>query len=62
MVEDHVAPAYASAEKRDGVMELNKFLATDNRIEISHVPLGDGIICRRIQGIFTDVWLLANKV
>lgn len=36
-------------EGRQPTMELNKFLASDPRVQISHVPLGDGItICRRI--------------
>ncbi|KAF5729542.1 hypothetical protein HS088_TW21G01709 [Tripterygium wilfordii] len=34
---------------RDSTIELNKMLAADNRIEISHLPVGDGVtICRRI--------------
>ncbi|XP_038695789.1 probable caffeoyl-CoA O-methyltransferase At4g26220 isoform X2 [Tripterygium wilfordii] len=34
---------------RQAIVELNKLLAGDPRIEISHAPLGDGItICRRI--------------
>lgn len=31
------------------IIELNKFLANDDRVQISQVPLGDGItICRRL--------------
>ena len=34
---------------RDFVMELNKALAHDSRVEISQLPVGDGItLCRRI--------------
>ncbi|KAJ4846280.1 hypothetical protein Tsubulata_008799 [Turnera subulata] len=34
---------------RQLTIELNKFLAADSRVQISHAPLGDGItICRRI--------------
>lgn len=36
-------------EYRKAVIELNKFLAADPRIEIAHLPLGDGItFCRRV--------------
>ncbi|KAJ4708597.1 Caffeoyl-CoA O-methyltransferase [Melia azedarach] len=36
-------------EDRQPTLELNKSLAADPRIQLSHVPLGDGItICRRI--------------
>eukprot|EP00249_Psilotum_nudum_P000626 c12700_g1_i3 orf=410-1000(-) len=35
---------------RPFVLELNKFLATDPRIEINQIPTSDGItLCRRIQ-------------
>ncbi|KAJ4964937.1 hypothetical protein NE237_016786 [Protea cynaroides] len=50
-----VAPADAPLRKyvryyRDFVMELNKELALDPRIEICQLPVGDGItICRRIK-------------
>ncbi|KAL5573054.1 hypothetical protein UlMin_022651 [Ulmus minor] len=34
---------------RELTIELNKFLAADSRVQISHAPLGDGItICRRL--------------
>jgi len=34
---------------RGHVMELNKYLAQDSRIEICQLPVGDGItLCRRI--------------
>ena len=34
---------------RGFVMELNKYLAADSRIEICQLPVGDGItLCRRI--------------
>lgn len=34
---------------RDFVMELNKALALDSRVEICQLPVGDGItLCRRI--------------
>ena len=34
---------------RSYVMELNKYLAHDSRIEICQLPVGDGItLCRRI--------------
>lgn len=34
---------------RDALLHLNKFLAADPRIEISQVPIGDGLtICRRV--------------
>lgn len=37
------------SEGRHWTIELNKSLAADPRIQISHAPLGDGItICRRI--------------
>nr|AAN61072.1 O-methyltransferase [Mesembryanthemum crystallinum]3C3Y_A Chain A, O-methyltransferase [Mesembryanthemum crystallinum]3C3Y_B Chain B, O-methyltransferase [Mesembryanthemum crystallinum] len=36
-------------ENREAVIELNKLLAADPRIEIVHLPLGDGItFCRRL--------------
>ncbi|KAK9275411.1 hypothetical protein L1049_022675 [Liquidambar formosana] len=36
-------------QDRQVMIELNKSLAADPRVQISHVPLGDGItICRRI--------------
>lgn len=49
-----VAPADAPLRKyiryyRDFVLELNKALAADPRIEICQLPIGDGItLCRRI--------------
>ncbi|KAJ0029821.1 hypothetical protein Pint_13848 [Pistacia integerrima] len=34
---------------RQATLELNKLLAGDHRVQLSHVPLGDGItICRRV--------------
>ena len=34
---------------RDAVIELNKFLAADPRVQIVQLPLGDGItFCRRL--------------
>lgn len=34
---------------RDALVKLNKFLAADPRVEISQVPIGDGVtICRRV--------------
>ena len=34
---------------RDFVLELNKFLANDSRVEICQLPIGDGItLCRSI--------------
>ncbi|XP_020252877.1 flavonoid 3',5'-methyltransferase-like [Asparagus officinalis] len=34
---------------RDAMVELNKFVAADPRIEISQVPIGDGVtLCRRL--------------
>lgn len=34
---------------RKAIVEFNKLLAADPRIQLSHVPLGDGItVCRRI--------------
>ncbi|KAH7572180.1 hypothetical protein JRO89_XS04G0216000 [Xanthoceras sorbifolium] len=34
---------------RKSILEFNKILATDDRVQVSHVPLGDGItICRRL--------------
>nr|KJB32360.1 hypothetical protein B456_005G237100 [Gossypium raimondii] len=50
-----VAPADAPLRKfvryyRDFVMELNKALAVDPRIEICMLPVGDGItLCRRLK-------------
>ena len=50
-----VAPADAPMRKyvryyRDFVLELNKALAADPRIEICMLPVGDGItLCRRIK-------------
>nr|ABR16981.1 unknown [Picea sitchensis] len=50
---DLVAPPDAPLRKyvryyRDFVMELNKALAADPRIEISQIPVGDGVtLCRR---------------
>nr|AHX74224.2 caffeoyl-CoA O-methyltransferase [Pinus taeda] len=49
-----VAPPDAPLRKyvryyRDFVMELNKALAVDPRIEISQIPVGDGVtLCRRV--------------
>lgn len=35
---------------RDALVKLNKFLAADPRVEISQVPIGDGVtICRRVR-------------
>ncbi|XP_044480091.1 probable caffeoyl-CoA O-methyltransferase At4g26220 isoform X2 [Mangifera indica] len=35
--------------ERKAILEFNKALAADPRVQLSHVPLGDGIsICRRI--------------
>uniref|UniRef100_A0A2P2LX52 Caffeoyl-CoA O-methyltransferase n=1 Tax=Rhizophora mucronata TaxID=61149 RepID=A0A2P2LX52_RHIMU len=34
---------------RQLIIDFNKFLASDSRVQLSHVPVGDGItICRRI--------------
>lgn len=34
---------------RKFIMEFNKFIAADDRVQISHAPIGDGItICRRL--------------
>lgn len=47
MPEDSV-PANRLAT-RNATLEFNKFLAADTRVQISQVPLGDGItICRRL--------------
>ncbi|GKD39170.1 caffeoyl-CoA O-methyltransferase-like protein [Tanacetum coccineum] len=49
-----VAPADAPLRKyvryyRDFVLELNKALAADSRVEICQLPVGDGItLCRRV--------------
>lgn len=46
--EDDSIPLRAQ-RNRDAVLKLNKFFAADPRIEISHVPIGDGLtICRRV--------------
>ena len=60
---------------RGHVMELNKYLAQDSRIEICQLPVGDGItLCRRIIWSFPLlvgygslfsltlllIWILAN--
>ncbi|XP_020412428.1 flavonoid 3',5'-methyltransferase isoform X2 [Prunus persica] len=43
MVEEHLRPS------RKHTRELNSFLATDSRIELAHVSIGDGLtLCRRI--------------
>ena len=40
---------HVEALYRDALIELNKFLATDPRVEISQVPIGDGVtFCRRL--------------
>ncbi|KAI9191201.1 hypothetical protein LWI28_005050 [Acer negundo] len=45
--EEEVPEIYKSNWKP--ILELNKLLAEDPRVQLSHVPLGDGItICRRI--------------
>ncbi|RVW38223.1 probable caffeoyl-CoA O-methyltransferase At4g26220 [Vitis vinifera] len=48
LVEELVDGEYKK-EMRKHIMELNKYLATDSRVQICVAPLGDGItICRRI--------------
>ncbi|KAL6289635.1 hypothetical protein ACE6H2_007145 [Prunus campanulata] len=43
MVEEHLRPS------RKHTRELNSFLATDSRIELAHVSIGDGLtLCRRL--------------
>ncbi|KAK0571196.1 hypothetical protein LWI29_012316 [Acer saccharum] len=45
--EEEVPEIYKSTWKP--ILELNKLLAEDPRVQLSHIPLGDGItICRRI--------------
>lgn len=45
---DELAPEEMK-QSRQLTIELNKLLAADSRVQISHAPLGDGItICRRI--------------
>lgn len=47
MAEDSVPPDLLRFRKP--LIELNKYLAADNRIEICQVPVGDGMtICRRL--------------
>ncbi|XP_073276154.1 cation-dependent phenylpropanoid and flavonoid 8-O-methyltransferase 1-like [Primulina huaijiensis] len=47
MPEDSVPPVLLPSRKP--VMELNKYLAADTRIQICQVPVGDGMtICRRL--------------
>ncbi|KAH7283280.1 hypothetical protein KP509_35G070100 [Ceratopteris richardii] len=49
MPDDTPSPKYIKFYK-PFVIELNKFLAADPRIEISMIPIGDGLtLCRRIQ-------------
>lgn len=46
--EDPSLPMFAK-EGRKSLIALNKFLAADPRVEISQVPIGDGLtICRRL--------------
>lgn len=46
--DDASIPTWAK-EDRKAIIELNKFVAADPRIEISQVPIGDGLtICRRL--------------
>ncbi|KAJ6837196.1 caffeoyl-CoA O-methyltransferase-like isoform X1 [Iris pallida] len=46
--EDASLPMFAK-EGRTALIALNKFLAADPRVEISQVPIGDGLtICRRL--------------
>lgn len=34
---------------RQPTLELNRLLAADSRVQLSHVPVGDGLtVCRRI--------------
>ncbi|KAL6331161.1 hypothetical protein AAG906_009589 [Vitis piasezkii] len=48
LVEELVDEEYKK-EMRKHIMELNKYLAADSRVQICVAPLGDGItICRRI--------------
>lgn len=57
-----VAPPDAPLRKyirfyRDFVLELNKALAVDPRIEICQLPVGDGItLCRRISWLPAHLW------
>ena len=47
MPEEHVAEKWRS--NRDRVIEFNKLLASDSRIQICLAPLGDGMtICRKL--------------
>ncbi|KAH7331722.1 hypothetical protein KP509_20G047900 [Ceratopteris richardii] len=49
MPDDTPAPNYIKYYK-PFVLELNKALAADPRIEISMIPIGDGVtLCRRVQ-------------
>ncbi|KAL0426941.1 UNVERIFIED_CONTAM: putative caffeoyl-CoA O-methyltransferase [Sesamum latifolium] len=45
---EHLAPVRVMGTRSDAI-EFNKYLAADARVQISQVPLGDGItICRRL--------------
>ncbi|PIN18547.1 O-methyltransferase [Handroanthus impetiginosus] len=47
-MDDEFVPPYR-LEMRVHVIELNRNLAADNRVEISQLPLGDGLtMCRRL--------------
>lgn len=53
MPEESVEEAWKP--NRHYVIEFNKFLAADTRIQISQVPLGDGItICRQLWSFYTS--------
>ncbi|KAL0345143.1 UNVERIFIED_CONTAM: putative caffeoyl-CoA O-methyltransferase [Sesamum radiatum] len=45
---EHLAPVRRLGSRSDAI-EFNKYLAADARVQISQVPLGDGVtICRRL--------------
>lgn len=47
MPEESVPPSQLAT--REAAIEFNKYLADDTRVQISQVPLGDGIaFCRRL--------------
>lgn len=48
MPEEQV-PDHFRGNSRQAILDLNRSLADDPRVQLSHVSLGDGItICRRI--------------
>lgn len=50
MEEHNVPEEFGTRDIRRAILEFNKFIAADTRVQISQAAFGDGItICRRLQ-------------